>query len=242
MAPIDRAMNRMRYATGGINVEGESYSIIAQNNLAQMSSFKSAFAQAAYTVPTVQQVPTYNLISGIETTAEDLGITYANAWMTVFIVLLILICVMLIIIAIATIGVAIYSYHQHRRAGVYNLRYFIWTNTLRMSLICYSPVVLFVFWQFLHKSDSGWLAIFIAVISFISIHLAIAAIYWHVSKIATRALNGGREQVSLRWTTVSQQFKRHGDGYVLVLAAAAFVSSAFVAFAQVNIQVNRILR
>ena len=234
MAPIDNALNRMRYATGGVNREGQSYNIIAQNNAAQMSTTKSAFAQSAYTVPTVREVPTYNLISGIETTAEDVGITYPNAWLTVFIVTLLLICVMIVIIAFAVAGVAIYSYFKHRRAGVYNLRYFIWTNILRMSIICYTPIVLFVFWQFLHKNDSGWLAIFIAVLVFISIHLAIGGIYWHVSKIAHRALNGGREQVSLRWTTVSQQFKRSGGGYVAVLAASAFTSSAFVAFAQVR--------
>ena len=235
MAPIDQALNRMRYRTGGVNREGESYNIIAQNNLALIGDTKSLLAQSAYTVPTVREAPTYNLISGIETTAEDVGITYANAWMTVFIVCLFLICVMIAVIALATAGVAAYSFLKHRRAGIYNLRYFVWTNILRMALVCYSPIIFFVFWQFLHKTDSGWLAVFIGVLAFIWIHLAIGSIYWHVSKIAHRALNGGREQVSLRWTTVSQQFKRSGGGYVFLLAAAAFVSLAFVAFAQVGI-------
>jgi len=92
--------------------------------------------------------------------------------------------------------------------------------------------MIFIFWQFLHLFDSGWLAIFIAAITLVWLHLAILGIYWHLSKVSHAALNGGQEKTSLRWTTVSHQFKRSGYGYLLLLSGAAFISAAFVAFAQ----------
>lgn len=139
---------------------------------------------------------------------------------------------MLAIFLLATAGVAIYSMFKHKRTGAHNLRYFIWTNSLRVLLASYTPLILFIFWQFLHKPDSGWLAIFIASIVFVWIHLAIFGIYWHLSKVAHRSLNNPDAKVSLRWSTVTSQFKKSGQGYLILLAVAAFCSAAFVAFAQ----------
>lgn len=141
---------------------------------------------------------------------------------------MIAICSLFILIAVGI------SLLRHRRVQSSNLRYFLWTNGLRTLLVGYTPIILFIFWQFLHKNESGWLAVMIAALALVIIHLAIAYLYWHISKIAHKALNSGSEEVSLRWTTVQGQFKRSGQGYLLMLAAAQFISAAFVAFAQVR--------
>lgn len=139
---------------------------------------------------------------------------------------------MIAITLLAAAGVAIYSAIKHKRTGAHNLRYFSWTNWLRLFLACYTPLILFIFWQFLHRRDSGWLAVFLAALTFVWLHLAIFGIYWHLSKVAHKSLNNPDEKVSLRWSTVTSQFKRSGQGYLLLLAGAAFCSAAFVAFAQ----------
>lgn len=83
----------MRALTGGVDRTGQTFTVIAENtvrfsrdNLGDADASQEAarqFARAsAYTRPTVQQAPTYNLISGIETSAEALDITYPNAFMT----------------------------------------------------------------------------------------------------------------------------------------------------------------
>jgi len=89
----------MRYQTGGRNVEGQTFNVIAENNVAlfrnlsnvdesaignNTKSFATNAGQAAaqYTVPEVQAAPSYNIVSGIETSTSSLGITYANAFMT----------------------------------------------------------------------------------------------------------------------------------------------------------------
>jgi hypothetical protein len=251
MKPIDDAINRMRYMTGGVNREGQTYSITNEVSATRsvISSARSFAAASAFTTPTVQDAPSYNLISGIETSAEDIGVTYPNAFMTVFMVFLFLLCAIISIFILTGAVVFLYQLLLRRKdakngretaaprssTSFYNLRYFIWTNLLRTLLISYTPLVLFCFWQFLHRRDSGWLAVFIAAIVLVWIHLAIFAVYWHISKIANNALHGGRESLSLRWTTVTKQFKRSGSGYLFILAAAAFASSAFVAFAQVRL-------
>lgn len=139
---------------------------------------------------------------------------------------------MIAICILAAAGVAIYSAFKHKRTGAHNLRYFVWTNWLRIFLAAYTPLILFIFWQFLHKADSGWAAVLIAALTFVILHVVILGIYWHLSKVAHRSLNNPDEKVSLRWSTVSSQFKRSGQGYLLLLAGAAFCSAAFVAFAQ----------
>lgn len=255
MSPIDKAINRMRYATGGINREGQSYAVVSDTSAYTfINGARNLVAESPYTVPTVQQAPTYNLISGIETTAEDLGITYANSFMTVFIVFLLFLAVMVAVFLLASAIFAGLNLVRRRRRDTTgskgasgNLRYFIWTNILRTFLIAYLPLVLFVFWQFQHKGDSGWLAILTAVLVFVLLHVIIAGLYWHVKRVAARAAplehdstesirttSSGRFNLntSLRWTTVSQQFKRSGNIYVYLLAASAFASAAFVAFAQ----------
>lgn len=143
---------------------------------------------------------------------------------------------MIAIFLLVLVGVLIYTKLLKRRASSArgNYVYFVWSNTIRTALLAYTPVVLFVFWQFLHEPDSGWLAVLIAVVTFLLIHVAIAGIYWHTSKLSTRALNSSQEKVSLRWSTVSKQFKRSGHGYLILLTVAAIVESAFVAFAQVS--------
>lgn len=95
--PINDAINRMRYKTGGLNVEGQTFNVIAENNVELFTnstalgsggpenakSFAaSAQASAHYTVPEVQEAPSYNLVSGIETSTNSVGVTYANAFMT----------------------------------------------------------------------------------------------------------------------------------------------------------------
>lgn len=93
MQPINAAINRMRSSTGGVDRTGQTFTVIAENtvqfsrdNLGNATDQQNAarqFARASsYTLPTVQQAPTYNLISGIETSAEALNITYPNAFMT----------------------------------------------------------------------------------------------------------------------------------------------------------------
>lgn len=83
IGPIDRAINRMRYMTGGVNRERQTYTIIAENFAVPGGSEARSYASAAaYAVPTVQAAPSFNLISGIETTAQLMGITYPNAFMT----------------------------------------------------------------------------------------------------------------------------------------------------------------
>jgi hypothetical protein len=139
---------------------------------------------------------------------------------------------MIAITLIAAAGVAIYSAIKHKRTGAHNFRYFAWTNWLRIFLSAYTPLILFIFWQFIHKTDSGWLAVFLAALTFVWLHLAIFGIYWHLSKVAHRSLNNPDQKVSLRWSTVTSQFKKSGQGYLLLLAGAAFCSAAFVAFAQ----------
>lgn len=86
----------MRYSTGGRNVEGQTYNIIAENNalftnlsrtdadgnIQNTARSYAATASQHYTVPQVQAAPSYNLVSGIETSTQQIGITYANAFMT----------------------------------------------------------------------------------------------------------------------------------------------------------------
>lgn len=97
--PINRAIDRMRYQTGGRNVEGQTFNVIAENNVAlfrnlsnvddsvignNTKSFATNAVQSAaqYSVPEVQAAPSFNLVSGIETSTSNIGITYANAFMT----------------------------------------------------------------------------------------------------------------------------------------------------------------
>jgi hypothetical protein len=150
----------------------------------------------------------------------------------VFIFFLLFCCLMIAICVVATLGVFVYSLIKGKRTGAHNLRYFSWTNWLRLVLACYTPLILFSFWQFLHEPDSGWLAVLLAALTFVWIHLVIFGIYWHLSKVAHRAVNSPDEKLSLRWSTVTHQFKKSGQGYLILLAAAAFCSAAFVAFAQ----------
>lgn len=90
MKPINDAINRMRLKTGGIDRTGQTFTVIAENSVqlathdpaSASSNARSFAALSVYTVPTVQEAPSYNLISGIETTAEYIGITYPNAFMT----------------------------------------------------------------------------------------------------------------------------------------------------------------
>lgn len=80
-------------------MEGQTFNVIAENNVAlfrnlsnvdesvigdNTKQFATSGAQSAaqYTVPEVQAAPSYNLVSGIETSTSNLGITYANAFMT----------------------------------------------------------------------------------------------------------------------------------------------------------------
>ena len=89
----------MRYQTGGRNVEGQTYNVIAENGIAvyrnltsvddsaignNTKSFATSESQSAeqYSVPEVQAAPSYNLVSGIETSTSNIGITFANAFMT----------------------------------------------------------------------------------------------------------------------------------------------------------------
>lgn len=97
--PINDAIDRMRYQTGGRNVEGQTYNVIAENGIAvyrnltsvddsaignNTKSFATSESQSAeqYSVPEVQAAPSYNLVSGIETSTSNIGITFANAFMT----------------------------------------------------------------------------------------------------------------------------------------------------------------
>lgn len=83
--------------TGGRNVEGQTYTVIAENNLSLVRNLTSSReaglqnarqyaassqASAQYAAPEVQAAPSFNLISGIETSSASIGITYANAFMT----------------------------------------------------------------------------------------------------------------------------------------------------------------
>ena len=159
---------------------------------------------------------------------------------------LLLLAVMTAIVLLTFIGVVLYSLIARRRsrsAGATeasisptweNFRYFTWTNYMRIFLVGYTPLMIFIFWQFLHRRDSGWLAVFIAALTLVILHLAIFGIYWHLSKLANRAHNEHDHTVpwSLRWSTVSAQFKRSGYGYILLLAGASFIEAAFIAFAQ----------
>lgn len=161
-----------------------------------------------------------------------------------FIVFLLLLAVMTAIVLLAFVGVALYSLVIRRRSSDSvshkvssaweNLRYFIWTNYMRIFLVGYTPLMIFIFWQFLHRDDSGWLAVMIAALSLVILHLAVFGIYFRLSTLANRAHNVHDDSVpySLRWTTVSAQFKRSGYGYVLLLAGASFIEAAFIAFAQ----------
>lgn len=161
-----------------------------------------------------------------------------------FIVFLLLLAVMTAIVLLATAGVALYALITRRRShqgdgpahssSWQNLRYFIWTNYLRIFLVGYTPLMIFIFWQFLHRYDSGWLAVFIAALTLVILHVAIFAIYFRLSTLANRAHNAQDSSVpySLRWSTVSSQFKRSGYGYLILLAAASFIEAAFIAFAQ----------
>jgi hypothetical protein len=98
--PINRAIDRMRYKTGGTNVEGKTFSVIAENSVALFTNLTNSMlvpqdgptnakqyaaasaASAQHEIPQVQAAPSYNLVSGIETSTSGLGITYANAFMT----------------------------------------------------------------------------------------------------------------------------------------------------------------
>lgn len=81
----------MRYETGGRNVEGQTFNVIAENNvalfrnvsdLASNKTLDDVRSYAAETVPEVQEAPSFNLVSGIETSTSGVGVTYANAFMT----------------------------------------------------------------------------------------------------------------------------------------------------------------
>lgn len=241
MRPIQSSINSMRSSTGGFDTFNRTYAVTATGSAVGNNSLDLArsFLASGVQGPRVHNTSSYTLTSGIESTTADLGIPYTNAFMTVFFTFLFFVCLMIAISLLATAGVAIYALARKRKAGYQNLRYFAWSNALRTAAVVYLPLVLFSFWQFAHRSDSGWGAVLIAALTFVVLHLVAVLTYWRMRAIARRAeteLESTRknikEKASLRWTTVDGQFKRHGQRQVWVLSAAALISAAFVAFAQ----------
>ena len=254
---INDSINRMRLRTGGVDVAGLTYAVTPDGRPPSgsvIATGRSLLAanplQAISTVPYVQNQTSYTITTGIDSATANLGITYANAFVNVLILFLILCAVMVAVVLLALGGTLLYSLIKRRRAGEQNMRYFALSLLFRTAAIGYMPIVLFSFWQFTHRSDSGWAAVLLAALTFIAIHALAGIAYWRISRNIRKARDESVQQDhvghhekrflrshshashSLRWTTVDGQYQRHGQRHYFMLAAAAFVSAAFVAFGQ----------
>ncbi|KAI5117513.1 hypothetical protein M0805_000520 [Coniferiporia weirii] len=260
---IQNAINNMRHLTGGsmddasggsgvelVNRKLSPYNDIvntailpAVQDLQSRISTKALLgitgAVAKRDEGTVTVTSSNVLQAGIPVWVNSLGISTANAFMTVFITLLILIA---IVVGVLSIGWAVLNvvlrWREKKRIDAGRLEewreYYPWFAkawVLRTTLVVFFPVAIFAFHQWTLKDS--WLATFLSVLTFLAVLAALAYPTYTTNRLARRE----RPWILYRDTPhlmssgpLYIQYRHQRWFFFLVSLAAIFARAIVVAF------------
>ncbi|CAA7261772.1 unnamed protein product [Cyclocybe aegerita] len=190
-------------------------------------------------VQTVTAVSSNVLQAGVPIYVNSIHIATANAFMTVFLIVL---CLFAIAAAVFAIGYGIMSLVERKRSRAhksavplgFDCPSFVMSWVLRLGLIVLFPLLIFIFYQW--TLDDSWLSILLSVLTF----LAISSLIIYPSYVTLRFAR--QESPFALYNKDSQQLARYGPLYAqyrveryyffLPLLAAFFLRALFIAFAK----------
>ncbi|KAF7969720.1 hypothetical protein HWV62_26126 [Athelia sp. TMB] len=233
----------------------QSLAAIRQSYVAPLSNFANmdfnstahGASVAARDVATVTTASSNVLQAGIPIWSNSLGIATANAFMTVFLSVLMLLGILLGALALGYAVVFALSRSQSKtgaRFMEFRYRYpaFARAWLLRIILISFPPVIIFTFYQWSLKDS--WLSILLSV-------LMLIAVVGYIGYISFVTIRTARRDTALTLYTNTEHLAAHGPLYAyyrtpryyftLPLLIATFFKALFIAFVQVNGEVQIIL-
>ncbi|KAG1839012.1 hypothetical protein DFJ58DRAFT_813072 [Suillus subalutaceus] len=239
----------------------DQYAGIGVENLWASSNMTSANYISDISVASVQELSTSGdvqlvtsastnvLQAGVPIYVNSVGIATANAFMTVFLVVLMITAILLAVLSVGYCILAATSwYGQRTERYIANWRHrypsFARAWLLRICLIVFTPVAIFAFYQWTLKDS--WLSIFLSVILFLAVVSYILHSIVLVHRLALRSTPS-------ELYTQPDLLASHGPLYAIYrserfyattpLILAIFVKALFIAFSHVNgvVQVAAIL-
>ncbi|GAA97333.1 uncharacterized protein L969DRAFT_48524 [Mixia osmundae IAM 14324] len=210
---------------------------------------KPSFAYTNYAttnVPVIGGVGSPNITIGISTYSELLGIPFGNVFMTAFINVLLLLCIMIVLLALVYAIFALYLRRQLRRQTRNQLwidelkrrrHYFMATNSFRILLIAYPPIVTFAFYGYIVESTTGWASALLGTLSWVSMTFIILLVSIKLLKAAKRHEDGidhlyDSEKFTYRTSSLFTQFKPDAFYYFIPIILVTFIEACFISFAQ----------
>jgi hypothetical protein len=243
-AHMQHSIDAMRHATGGSMADSESGSPVGLINRKLSPYSVNDIANAALAKRDTQVVTSTSsnvLDAGVPIYVASNNISTADAFMTVFFVALIALAITIVTLALVyAIVMLLLSTPKFRDSGrlkefQYGYRSYASAWGLRLALIFFTPLTIFVFYQWTLKDS--WLSVLLSVITFLSL---LAAVLYPSYRVMRLARNTSPPAADLYTNPSHQtklgplyyQFRQARYWFFLVPLTATFVKSLLIAFAK----------
>lgn len=234
----------------GIGIENfRSSSIMTSANYVSGISVASVQELSAGDVQLVTPSSTNVLQAGVPIYVNFIGISTANSFMTVFLVVLMIAGLLLAVLSVGYCVLVATSQYRRRTEGCvadwcYRYPSFVRAWLLRICLIVFTPVAIFAFYQWTLKDS--WLSIFLSVILFLAVVGYILYSIVLVHRLALRATPSelyAQPDFLASYGPLYAIYRLERFYATTPFILAIFMKALFIAFSQTNgvVQVVAIL-
>ncbi|KAI0789157.1 hypothetical protein C8Q75DRAFT_175178 [Abortiporus biennis] len=264
-APMQKSIDNMRRLTGGnptdedgnvislVNRELSPYNVPVSNLVSKFTPsnfFRSVFASntsqaspqvlaTGESVATVTEDSGNILQAGIPIYVNSVGVSDANAFTTIYFILLILVAIMLVLSA-AVLLVRKYLWRRSKTCNDTDERRnvidFVWSWWLRLAFVAFLPFSLFSFYQW--TLEDAWLPIFLSVITLLSI--AVAFNLPLVLAVRRNGFSSGRAVWNL-YSMVIAYLRPSRELFAVLYLFVIFVRALVTAFAKSHGMVQAVI-
>lgn len=251
---VDRKLspyNNVAVVEAASAARGALSALVSRDEIANISSslgsgFPGKSFLARQTIQGEVQTVTTNssnvLAGGLPIYVNSVNVATSNAFMTVFLTALMLFAIGL---AVLSVGFVIYlstrSIRRKRDTDSSSFDYLAFSRgwILRLSLICLTPLLIFIFYQWTLKDS--WASILLSVLTFVALILLIGWPVFTTMRLGRskeydlHAHNNGHLQAN---APLYAHYRPERYWFFLVGLAAVLLRSIFIAFARYNARVQ----